>query len=71
MFMIKVIVGFLSLFQSGYDDNIKFIEDHNSKNSSYEVGINQFINTSYINGTTNKVTRTIIQSGLSIIPLRK
>lgn len=59
MFVIKVIVGFLSLFQSGYEDNIKFIEDHNSKNTSYEVGINQFINTSYINGTTNKTSHYI------------
>ena len=59
MFMIKVIVGFLSLFQGGYEDNIKFIEDHNSKNSSYEVGVNQFINTSYINGTTNETSHYI------------
>lgn len=59
MFVIKVIVGFLSLFQSGYEDNIKFIEDHNSKNTSYEVGVNQFINTSYINGTTNETSHYI------------
>ena len=56
MYLLKLFVSLLSLLNpvlSDYNDNIKFIKDHNSKNSSYEVGINQFINTSYTNGTTN------------------
>ena len=59
MFLVKILVGALSLFQGGYEDNIHFIKDHNSKNLSYEVGINQFINNSYINGTTNKTSHYI------------
>jgi C1A family cysteine protease len=60
MFVIKIIVGIFSLFQGGYEDNIKFIEDHNSlKNTSYEVGINEFINRTYINGTTNDTSHYI------------
>ena len=39
---------------SNYEDNIEFIQEHNSKNESYEVGINEFINHSYVNGTNNQ-----------------
>ena len=42
----NIIIGILALFQGGYEENIKYIEDHNSKNYSYEVGINKFINNS-------------------------
>ena len=59
MFIGKIIIGIFSLFQGGYEDNIKFIEKHNSKNSSYEVDVNQFINQSYINGTTNETSHYI------------
>ena len=59
MFIGKIIIGIVSLFQGGYEDNIKFIERHNSKNSSYEIGVNQFINRSYINGTTNETSHYI------------
>ena len=59
MFIVKVLVGVLSLFQSGYEDNVRFIEKHNSNNSSYEVGVNQFINKSYVNGTTNESSHYI------------
>ena len=59
MFIGKIIVGIFTLFQGGYEDNIKFIKEHNSKNLSYEVGVNQFINTSYINGTTNETSHYI------------
>ena len=49
MILIKMFVSVLSLFQGNYEDNIKFIEEHNSlKNTSYEVGINEFINTHFI-----------------------
>ena len=58
MFLFKMIVSLLSLVNP-YEDNIKFIEDHNSGNSSYEVGVNQFINRSYINGTTNESSHYI------------
>ena len=54
MFLIKVFVSLLSLLNpvlSSYDENIKFIQETNSKNLSYEVGINQFVNRTYINGT--------------------
>ena len=59
MVVSKVIVGFLSLFQGGYEDNLKFIEDHNTKNTSYEVGINEFMNRSYVNGSTNESSHYI------------
>ena len=62
MYFNTIFVGILALFNtvhSYYDDNIKFIQEHNSKNSSYEVGINQFINRSYINGTTNESSHYI------------
>ena len=47
----KVIVGILTLFQGNYDDNVKFINHHNSLNHSFEVGENQFINKTYVNGS--------------------
>ena len=60
MILIKMFVSVLSLFQGNYEDNIKFIEEHNSlKNTSYEVGINEFINTSYVNGSTNATSHYI------------
>jgi len=65
MFLLKLIVSVLSLLNpvlSNYDDNIQFIKDHNSKNSSYEVGINQFINTTYTNGTSNESSHYIHQN---------
>ena len=52
MFVSKVIVGILTLFQGNYDDNVKFINHHNSLNHSFEVGENQFINKTYVNGLT-------------------
>ena len=62
MYLFKVIVSLLSLLNpvlSNYDENIKFIKDHNSKNSSYEVGINQFVSRTYINGTSNESSHYI------------
>ena len=62
MYIFKVIVSLLSLVSyttSNYEDNMKFIEDHNSKNTSYEVGINQYINRSYVNGTSNESSHYI------------
>ena len=44
----------LSYFTIGnYQENIKFINSHNALNTSYEVGINEFINRNYTNGTYN------------------
>ena len=57
MYLLKLFVSLLSLLNpvlSNYDDNIKFIQETNSKNLSYEVGINQFVNRTYTNGTTNE-----------------
>ena len=62
MYLFKVIVSLLSLLNpvlSNYEDNMKFIKDHNSKNTSYEVGMNQFINRSYVNGTSNESSHYI------------
>ena len=47
MILGKIIIGILSLFTSGYDENIKFIKDHNSKNLSFQVEENQFIHSDY------------------------
>ena len=44
----------LSYFTLGnYQENIKFIDSHNALNTSYEVGMNQFIHRDYKNGTYN------------------
>ena len=46
MYLFKVIISLLSLVSfttSNYEDNMKFIEEHNLKNTSYEVGINEFM----------------------------
>ena len=44
----------LSYFTIGnYQGNIKFINSHNALNTSYEVGVNEFINRNYTNGTYN------------------
>ena len=43
--------SFVTIVNGGYNDNIQFIQDHNSNQSSYEVGINQFINRNYSNGS--------------------
>ena len=51
MFISNVIVGILTLFQGNYDDNVKFINHHNSLNHSFEVGENQFVNKTYVNGS--------------------
>ena len=62
MYLIKVFVGILSLvnpIRADYDENIQFIKDHNSKNSSYEVGINQYVNRTYTNGTSNESSHYI------------
>jgi len=62
MYLLKLFVSLLSLLNpvlSNYDENIKFIKDHNSKDSSYEVGINQYINTTYTNGTSNESSHYI------------
>ena len=62
MYLFKVIISLLSLVSfttSNYEDNMKFIEDHNSKNTSYEVGLNEFMNRSYVNGTTNESSHYI------------
>ena len=43
--------SFVTIVNGGYNDNIQFIQDHNSNQSSYEVGVNQFINRNYSNGS--------------------
>jgi len=50
----QIMLGFLFILQtttSDYPSNIKFIKEHNSLNTSYEVGDNQFIGRNYVNGT--------------------
>ena len=62
MLPIKIFIGMLSFFnvaQANYDDNIKFIQETNSKNLSYEVDVNQFVNRTYINGTSNESSHYI------------
>ena len=62
MYLLKLFVSLLSLFnvvQADYDENIQFIQETNSKNLSYEVGINQFVNRTYINGTSNESSHYI------------
>ena len=61
MNLIKILFGYLSLI-SGLDErilfsesdrveNINYINKHNSKNLSYELGINDFIEYDFINET--------------------
>ena len=57
--MFVLIITSLLSFINPYEDNIKFIEEQNSKNLSYELGANQFINRSYVNGSTNKMSHYI------------
>ena len=52
MFIGNVIVGILTLFQGNYDENVRFINHHNSHNHSFEVGENQFINKTYNSSCT-------------------
>ena len=49
--IVSLLVSFVNLISSDYNHNINFIQNHNSKNLSYEVGENQFINRTYIDGT--------------------
>ena len=58
MFIGKLFVTICSIL-SGYDENMDFIKQHNSLDSPYKVGENQFINQSYINGTTNQSMKYI------------
>ena len=58
MFIGKLLVTICSIL-SGYDKNMDFIKKHNSLDSPYKVGENQFINQSYINGTTNQSMKYI------------
>tara|TARA_B100002051_G_C16740297_1_gene643825 strand:+ start:401 stop:1315 length:915 start_codon:yes stop_codon:yes gene_type:complete len=55
--MLKLIISFLfsfvNIISSDYNQNIEFIQDHNLKNLSYNVGENQFINRTYIDGKYN------------------
>ena len=58
--ILKFITTLLSLSNTCYNniqDNLKFIRNHD--NSSYEVGVNQFISRHYINGTYNKSSNLI------------
>jgi len=76
MLLIKVFVGVLSFFtvvQANYDDNIQFIKKTNDMNLSYEVGVNQFINTSYINGTSNVSSHYIpsVHDNMNIITTKQ
>ena len=62
MYWFTTFVGMLSCFnvvRCDYDNNIKFIQETNAKNLSYEVGINQFINRTYMNGTSNESSHYI------------
>ena len=47
----QIFIGFFTLGTSDYKDNINFIKEHNSLNTSYEVGENEFINRNYTNIT--------------------
>lgn len=56
-FLLKIsfmIVSLLDPVFSNYTENIEFIKEHNTQNTSYEVGINEFINHSYVNGKNNQ-----------------
>lgn len=43
MFISNVIIGILTLFQGNYDENVRFINHHNSHNHSFEVGENGYM----------------------------
>ena len=51
----QIFFGFFTLGTADYKDNINFIKEHNSLNTSYELGENEFINRNYTNGTYNGV----------------
>lgn len=56
-FLLKISFMIVSLIDpvfSNYTENIEFIKEHNTQNTSYEVGINEFINHSYVNGKNNQ-----------------
>ena len=47
----KLLLNYFTI--GNYQENIKFINSHNALNTSYEVGVNEFINRNYTNGTYN------------------
>tara|TARA_Y100000590_G_scaffold442146_1_gene569858 strand:+ start:708 stop:1601 length:894 start_codon:yes stop_codon:yes gene_type:complete len=51
----QILFGFFTLGTADYKDNMNFIKEHNSLNTSYEVGENEFINRNYTNGTYNGI----------------
>ena len=52
-YIISLLFSFVNVVSSDFHGNMEFIQTHNSKHLSYDVGENQFINRTYIHGKYN------------------
>ena len=47
MYLVKLLVSILPLAKGNYNDNIEYINKHNSENHSYQLEANQFVNKTF------------------------